>query len=108
MNFTTTGRSQVRSIKCCVLFDPADGKIAHTHRIVTMDGAEETPAHLLEERVRHLAKGLGLNLASLELMHVDANDLQPGVIYKVDRHKRCLVATRPVTKSANQQLAGPS
>ena len=95
MNFTTTGRSQVRSVKCCVLFDPADGKIVHTHRVVTMEGAEETPARLLEERVRHLAKGFGLNLASLELMHVDAGHLQPGVTYRVDKDKR-LVAAKSV------------
>ena len=99
MNFTTTGKSHVCSVKCCVLFDPADGKIVHTHRVVTMEGAEETPAHNLEERARHLAKGFGLDVGSLELMHVNASDLQPGVIYRVDRDKGCLIATKSETRS---------
>jgi len=68
MEFNTTGRSQVRSVKCCVLYDPKDGAIFHTHRVVTMDGAAETPDHLVEERTRQLAKGLGLDVGSLELL----------------------------------------
>ena len=101
MNFNTTGRSYPRSVQCCVLFDPKDGKILHTHRVVTMDGAAETPAHLVEERARHLAKGLGLDVAYLELLHVDPREMQPGVSYRVDRGKRCLEAVEraDLTKS---------
>src|SRR5262249_55516551 len=39
VNFITTGKAQVRSVKCCVLFDPKDGAILHMHRVVTMEGA---------------------------------------------------------------------
>ena len=97
MNFVATGRSQVRSVKCCVLFDPKDGAILHTHRVVTMEGAAETPDHLVEERTRQLARGLGLDVASLELLHVDAHTIQPGVRYTVDRANRCLIAGERVS-----------
>src|SRR5262245_37319542 len=92
MNFTATGRSQVRSVKCCVLFDPKDGAILHTHHVVTMEGAAETPDHLVEDRARQLAKGFGLDVASLEALHVDAKLIEPGVQYAVDPGKRCLIA----------------
>jgi hypothetical protein len=99
MNFTATGRSQVRSVKCCVLFDPKNGAILHMHRVVTMEGAAETPDKLVEERTRQLAEGLGLDVASLELLHVDAKVIQPGVKYTVDRGKRSLIAARVPTEA---------
>jgi hypothetical protein len=99
VTFTTTGKSKVRSVQCCVLFDPRNGAILHTHRVVTMEGAAETPDHLVEERTRQLAKGLGLDVASLELLHVDAADMQPGVRYTVDPRKRCLIAGEPVSRT---------
>jgi hypothetical protein len=103
MNFMATGRSQVRSVKCCVLFDPKDGTILHMHRVVTMEGAAETPDHLVEERTRQLAKGFGLDVASLELLHVDANVIQPGVKYTVDQGKRCLIAGERVSLTQSKR-----
>lgn len=94
MTFVTTGRSQVRSVKCCILFNPKDGAILHTHRVVTMEGAAETPDHLVEERTRKLAKGFGLDVSSLELLHVDATLIQPGVKYTVDPGKRLIAGER--------------
>jgi hypothetical protein len=103
MNFVTSGRSQVRSVKCCILFDPKDGAVVHTHRVVTMEGADETPDHLVEERARHLARGLGLDVSSLELLQVDPKTMQPGVKYKVDRHKRRLVAGERVSLTQSKK-----
>jgi hypothetical protein len=102
MNFTSTERTQVRSVKCCVLFDPKDGTILHTHRIVTMDGAAETADHLVEERTRQLAKDLGLNIQQLEAIHVDEKTIQPEVIYKVDLSKRCLIADQKLSYRPTQ------
>ena len=96
MNFISTGMSKVRSVKCCVLFDPKDGTIKYMHDVVTMEGAAETPDHLVEERTRQLAKGFGLDVASLELLHVDTKAMLPGVRYTVDPGKRCLIAGEPV------------
>jgi len=93
MKFTSTGKSQVHSEKCCVLFDPADGTIRHLHRVVTMEGAEETPENVIEKRTHHLAKEFGLDVAKLHALHVDARSIEPNMNYVVDTAKRCLVAT---------------
>jgi hypothetical protein len=103
MNFTSTGSSQVRSVKCCVLFNPKDGAILHMHRVVTMEGAADTPDEVVAERTRQLAKGFGLDVASLELLHVDANLLQPDVKYTVDLDKRSLIASGRVTRSPSRR-----
>jgi hypothetical protein len=97
MNVMSSGAPRVLSEKCCVLFDPKDGAILHVHRVVTMEGAAETPDHLLEARARQLAKGFGLDVASLELLHVDPTVIQPGVKYTVDQGKRCLIAGERVS-----------
>jgi hypothetical protein len=84
MNFTTTGRSQVRSVKCCVLFDPRDGAILHTHRVVTMDGAAETSDQLVD------------------VLHVNAKAIEPGLTYTVDRGKRRLIAGERIGQPASR------
>jgi len=97
MTFLSTGRTQVRSIKVCILFDPSDGTIHHTHRVVTMEGADETPEQLIEQRTLQLAKELGVEVAKLQLLHVDAGSMEPNKRYAVDPRRRSLVAVkRPV------------
>jgi len=97
MTFLSTGGTQVRSVKCCVLFDPSDGAIHHVHRVVTMEGADETPEQLIEKRTLQLAKELGVEVAQLQLLHVDAHSIEPNQQYVVDLSKRCLVAVeRPI------------
>src|SRR5678815_4232372 len=84
MRFLSTGRTQVRSIKCCILFDPSDGAICHTHRVVTLDGADETPKEQIEKRTLKLAKELGLEVKKLQVLHINANDIEPGKQYAVN------------------------
>lgn len=92
MNFTSTGKTQVRSEKVCVLFDPSDGTIHHVHRVVTMEGAEETPEHDIEKRAHHLAREFGLEAAKLQALHVDGSKIEANTMYKVDTLKRRLIA----------------
>lgn len=97
MEFLSTGRTQVRSVKCCVLFDPSDGAIHHVHRVVTIEGADDTPEQLIEQRTLQLAKELGLEVARLQLLHVDPHSIEPNKQYAVDPSRRCLVAVeRPI------------
>lgn len=92
MDFKTTGRARVQSVKCCVLFDPADGEILHTHRVVTMDGAAEVSEREVEKRTLELAKGFGLKVAKLRSLHVDAGAFEAGKRYAVDPKSKRLVA----------------
>lgn len=81
-------------MKCCVLYNPDDGAILHTHRVVDMFGTPETEDRVVEDRTRQLARGLGLDVARLELLHVDPKDIQESVTYRVDKNTRRLVATK--------------
>jgi hypothetical protein len=92
MHFTSTGKKQPKSVKSCVLFDSADGTIRHVHHVVTMEGAEENSTERIEQRARQLAKDLAVDGTNLHALHVDISSIKPGVKYKVDPSKRCLVA----------------
>jgi hypothetical protein len=83
-NFQTTGNSKVKSVKCCILYDPANGEIYHVHRIVTMDNAYETTTKDLEERTLKLASEHGINITSMKLLHIDERMIESGKKYKVD------------------------
>jgi hypothetical protein len=91
MNFASTGDSRVQSLRCCVLFDPADGTIHHMHQVVTIAGAAETPEAMIEQRARQLAKELGVDTTTLQALHVDPAALRRGVRYAVGTANRCLV-----------------
>ena len=92
MNSITTGKPEVRSIMCCVLFDSSDGTIRHTHQIVNMEGVEEPSEDQVEKRARQLAKELAVDITNLHALHVDVSSIKPGMKYAVDPNKRCLVA----------------
>jgi hypothetical protein len=108
MQFLSTGRTKVRSVKCCILFDPADGAIRHVHRVVTMEGADEIAEHLIEKRTLQLAKELGVDVSGLDLLHVDACSIEPHFQYAVDPKKRCLVATKRIIDRDNMSEPRPS
>ncbi len=95
MRFKSTGRARVHSDKACVLYDSKDGEICYVHRVVTMEGADETPEKEIEKRTLQLAKEVKIDLRTTKLLHVDASAIEPNMQYVVDPKKRCLVP-RPV------------
>ena len=95
MNFVSTRKEQIQSVKCCVLFNPKDGSIQHVHRVVTLVGAEETPDAVIERRTLQLAREMGLQATEAQLLHVDEKTIQTDRHYVVDVQKRVLVALRP-------------
>lgn len=93
MTFETTGRMRVQSDKSCFLYDPKDGTICYSHRIVTLVGADETPEKDVERRATELAKEINVDVRTLKALHVDASDLDLGRAYRVDPRKRVLVGS---------------
>ena len=91
MRFESTGRAQIHSVKCCVLFDRKDGAIRHVHHVVTIQGAAETPDSEVEKRALKLARELGIDTKQTQLIHVDAQALDPQARYKVDPKTRKLI-----------------
>jgi hypothetical protein len=91
MHFQTTGKAKVKTVRCCVLFDPADGNIHHVHRVVTMEGALDTSEKQMATRTLQLAKDKGLDTNRLQLLHVDPAALATRGRYKVDLKTRSIV-----------------
>jgi hypothetical protein len=104
MKFLSTGRAQVRSVKFCVLFDPSDGAIRHTQRVVTLDGADETPEEQIEKRTLMLATELGLEVKKLKVLHFDAEDIEPGKRYAVNPATGRLVEVERREKDPTQYV----
>jgi hypothetical protein len=91
MKFQTTGKAQVHSVKCVVVFDRVDGKIRHVHHSVTLEGGRETPERDLQTRALALAVKRGLDPATVDVVQVEPDAIQPGTRYRVDVKKRSLV-----------------
>jgi hypothetical protein len=91
MSFQAGGNAKVQSIRGCVLFDPKDGSIRHINRVITLEGAVATSEKDMETRTLRLAASLGLESASLQLLHVNHEAFVAGHQYKVDTKTRSLV-----------------
>ena len=90
MSFQAGGNAKVQSIRGCVLFDPKDGSIRHINRVITLEGAVATSEKDMETRTLRLAASLGLESASLQLLHVNHEAFIPGRHYKVHTKTRSL------------------
>lgn len=71
---------QVESDTLCVLYDRDTGKIALTHRVITLAGGEVRDQASIETAARDLAAGRGRDVAALEALHTGGDTMdQPGV-----------------------------
>jgi hypothetical protein len=110
MNFQSTGNAKVQSIRCCVLFDPKDGSIRHTNRVITLEGATTTSEEQMEQRTLRLAASLGLDTKKLRPLHVNPEDIAPGHRYKVHTKTRSLTEIKKIslrTISGKKKTAAP-
>ncbi len=103
MSFQSAGNAKVKSIRCCVLFDPKDGSIRHTNRVITMEGAATTSENEMEQRTLRLAASLGLETKKLQLLHVNHEAFLPGRQYKVHTKTRSLIE---IEKRGSRTLGG--
>jgi hypothetical protein len=87
----TRGSSVIRS---CVVFDH-DGTIVHTYSLVTVEGAAQRPLSEIERRALALAVGRGHDGPNLSVLHIDPDEVQPGVRYRVDPASRELRTEDP-------------
>jgi len=74
----------------CVLYDPADGRIVHTHTVVRFDrGSVPSPKVLETEARAGLAKQAN-HRDGLQVLHVKSDDLGPEAEFKVHPTSRTL------------------
>jgi hypothetical protein len=94
-NFAFPAEMHVDYESVCVLFDPGTGRIAHTHRVVTLQGAERASEADVEARAREAAKQLGRDLPDTEVLHLGGDAMREPGIYSVDPESRSLVLSKP-------------
>src|SRR5450756_792417 len=103
MNFQSTGNAKVRSIRCCVFFNPKDGSIRHVNRVITIEGAVTTSEKEMEQRTLRLAASLGLETTGLQPMHVNHEAFIAGRHYKVETRTRSLTE---IKKKGSRTIGG--
>lgn len=72
------------SNKVCVLYDPRDGRIVHTHRVITMPGGQDVTDEELETRAKERARQVGRDVSGLSALRVAPEDCDGSSHYRVD------------------------
>lgn len=82
----------IRSIKACVIYDEASGAIRHHHRVLTLDGGHEpTQQEMADQALEAFRKHGNATAAKLGVLHVGADEFEPGKQYRVDHGTQTLV-----------------
>jgi hypothetical protein len=84
----------VKSVKACVVYDAASGRIHHHHRVLTLEGGHEPDAAEMEEAaLSHTAnRRSGKPSGTLKVLHIAPDALEPAKRYRIDVAKQTLVA----------------
>ena len=83
MHIRSQSTRGISSTQTYAVFDQA-GTIIHVHSVVTVEGAEQKPREEIERRAVELAVERGFDEASLAVIQVDPEQVEPGVRYRVD------------------------
>jgi hypothetical protein len=76
--------------KLCVLYDPSNGTIVHTHWVTTLSGGRVVDQPGMEKRIRERAASRGRNVQGMKVLHVDPKEYKQGTRYRVDLEARKL------------------
>jgi hypothetical protein len=72
------------SVRVCVLYDPHDGRVVHTHRVLCMQGGRESTDEEIEANCKDAAKRAGHNVSEVSLMHIAGEHYERNARYRVD------------------------
>jgi hypothetical protein len=95
---TTTSSTfgEPTSHKICVIYDPASGRVIHTHEVLTFPGGRQvTDADAEAEALALLARRSGKDVSGFGVLHVPCGEYQRGVRYRVELPTRRLIARGP-------------
>jgi hypothetical protein len=69
----------------CVIYDPANGRVLHTHEHLTYAGASKVPeSHVEAEALAVLARGGKADVSGLGVVHLQPGEYKRGVRYRVE------------------------
>ena len=94
MQFASATGTKIGHSACCIVFDAANGKIVHVHRVVTMEGSHHHSDQTIAERALALAKKHGAKAAALDTIMVETTMLKSRERFAVDLKSRELVAAK--------------
>lgn len=95
---------QPESVRMCLLYDPKDGRVVHTHQVVTLPGGRHVTDGEVEARAFSRAAQTGKDTSKLRALHVSPADHDFSSIYRVDRKSKKLVK---VPMPPNPRLGRP-
>jgi hypothetical protein len=72
------------SQKICILYDPRDGRVVHTHSVITMPGGQEVTDAEVVARAKECAKQAGHDVASLTALRIEPDECDGSSQYHVD------------------------
>jgi hypothetical protein len=82
--------------KICLIYDPADGGVIHTHEVLTFPGGRQlTDADAEAEALALLAHRTGKDVSGFGVLHVPAGEYQRRARYRVELPSRRLIAEGP-------------
>ncbi len=97
MSFIQGGKVlKPEAVRICVLYDPSDGRVAHTHEVVTLPGGRKVDEKEMERRTFQRAEGAGVDTSKLKPLHVQPKDCDRTSLYHVDlKGPRLVKLARP-------------
>jgi hypothetical protein len=87
------------SEKICVLYDPRQRRIVHTHQLLVLPGGRDLTEDQIEKLAREKAAQSGQNVEVLRTLHVDEMDVDDATYYRVDEAGTKLVKLAPKTSA---------
>lgn len=79
----------------CVLYDPADGSIVHTHTVVRFDGGRLPSPKDLESEAQAALQKQPHRRSGLQTLHLKPGDLESEDDLRVEAGKLAKVPSRP-------------
>jgi hypothetical protein len=78
-------------VKICVLYDPKDGHIVHTHEVVTFTGGRRVSDEEVKARAFKNATRRGKDTSNLKALHVSPDKIDRRSTYRVDLKSLTLI-----------------
>jgi hypothetical protein len=79
----------------CVLYTPQDGRIVHTHSVITLNGGQTVSAEEVERRARERVVQVGKKPEGLLALHLTPDEYSESTPWRVDPQTRKLVKIEP-------------
>jgi hypothetical protein len=92
---TTSGTSKFgepTSHRICIIYNPADGRVVHTHEVLTYpNGRQITESDVEKEALALLSRRTGINVSGFGILHVRPAHYRRGARYRVELPARRLI-----------------